>query len=380
MSSVDRIEKRSGASRAEGALGVRPGVCGETSGVRIRAKSCWPLVNLLVLLFFAVLPSRAASLGTATFTAQSSCPAGSLLPARTVCYKVTVSRCSGGSQFVAWLKVTKPSGTAKGTVLFMTGEDGLGWYDQNFVFGSLIVGAVVQAGYAAAQVNFQDFSSSPIQEPNGWFTVLDGSNAGPLALACRFATLADDFFTSKTYPGGHLGATGNSGGGALIAYALANYGLGTGPVLTLAEITSGPPLARVDYGCLCNQLPTLTPSGQGYLPQCYEGAAAIVDAAYAATPMACTGSTSSHVEPAGIDFQTAGIITGSETTSYPQTTVNILFAGQDNSSAVPNGTNWASASVISAKKLNLIAIPDARHSLPDSLPGALQLIADLTSF
>ena len=338
------------------------------------------LFGLVVLLFVAVSPGRAASLGTAKFAAQSACPTGSLVPSGTTCYKISVSNCAGGSPFVAWLKVTKPSGTVKGTVLFMTGEDGLGWYDQTFAFGSLIVGAVVQAGYAAAQVNFQDLSTKPIEEPNGWLTVLNGTNAGPQELACRFATFADDYLTSRVYPGGHLGATGNSAGGALIAYALANYGLGTGPVLTLAEITSGPPLARVDNGCLCNQPPTLTPFGQGYLSQCFAGAATLVDSTYAATPMACSGATVSHVEPAGIDFQAGGIITGSETTNYPLTTVNIFFAGQDNTTAVPNGLNWANASVISAKKLTISSIPDAFHSLPDSLPGALQLIADLTSF
>lgn len=343
------------------------------------------MASLALLLAFALAPraARAQSLGNATFTPQTSCPTTALvLPElKTTCYEITIQNCPGGSTFIAWLKVTKrATGIVKGTVLMTSGDGGSSWYDQSFVYGSLIVNALAQAGYAAAQIDFTDFSDS-IEEPSGWLTVLDGSNQGPGNLACRYATLATDYLTDHSYPGGKLAATGNSAGGSLVAYALARYGLGAAPVLTVAEITSGPPLARVDYGCLCNQTPTLTSAGQGFASQCYFGSGSVVvDPTYAATPAACSGAETSHTEPAGINFLADSIANGSEITGYPQTTLNVLFGGQDNGAAVANALNWANPAVISAKSFTITDIPDAPHLLEDSLPGALQVINDLTNF
>jgi len=46
-------------------------------------------------------------------------------------------------------------------------------------------------------------------------------------------------------------ATGNSAGSAAITHSVAHYGLDS--IFAFIEPTSGPPLARLDYGCVGNQ-------------------------------------------------------------------------------------------------------------------------------
>jgi hypothetical protein len=373
---VNRIDRLSATAAAA------PGAWENENRQRRPFFRLW-LCPAALLVLFALAPRSAAAqgLGTAVFTVQTSCPTGTLILPNTnnVCYDVNIHSCPGGDPFVAWLKITEPtSGVIKGTILFTTGIGGAGWYDQGFNFGSMIVNAVVEAGYAAAQTSFKDYSGV-VSEPSGWLTVLDGANEGPGNLACRYATLAQGFFTSSIYPGGSLEATGNSEGGALIAYALARYGLGSTPVLSLAEVTSGPTAGRLDYGCLCNQPPIFTSYGQGFLTECFLGdAISAVDPTYAATTAACSSAVRSHTQPQGINFYGDSVVNGAEAVSYPQTVVNVLFGGLDNSPGVANGLNWANPNVISAKSLTIAGIGDARHALADSVAAAFQVIADLT--
>jgi hypothetical protein len=205
-------------------------------------------------------------IGAATLTKLSSCPAGGL--ANGTCYKATISNCPETTgNFVAAIKVNAPPNGQKplGAVLFTTGGAGNGYYDGTSGTpdtrdtrcnaqgncGLLAVQTVNNAGYETIQTNFSDPLDSAT-EPVGWLT---GPAAdGPRALACRYATLVHAVWTnilrsSTTRP---VCATGNSAGSAVIAYSLTQYGLGSlsgpGPLLSMVEATSGPPMARIDHG------------------------------------------------------------------------------------------------------------------------------------
>src|SRR5262249_21073335 len=148
---------------------------------------------------------------------------------------------------------------SKGVVFFITGGGGTNWYDNNPAWsgcaagncGFQVVSQVNAAGFTTVQFVMTDKDNSSA-EPAGWLTGKDDN--GHRAVACRYATLLNQVWSQQIVSSGQpLCATGNSGGAAAIAYALTQYGLGSeqgpGPLLNFAEITSGPPMARLDHGC-----------------------------------------------------------------------------------------------------------------------------------
>jgi len=182
-------------------------------------------------------------LGTASGQ-QISCPTGPGISIGGTCYSVALS-CPGTTDLNGYLWVNVPAGAALGTVLLTTGGNGEGLYWTSFVYGSNVVNNLLQAGYITVQTSFGgDFTGS---QPNGWVT----GPGGIRRVACRYATLAK-WVQDKINPSGTaLCATGNSGGSALIGYALAHYGIAS--IFKMVEATSGPPISRLDNSCECNQ-------------------------------------------------------------------------------------------------------------------------------
>jgi hypothetical protein len=343
-------------------------------------------------------------IGAATLTKLSSCPAGGL--ANGTCYKVTISNCPETTgNFVAAIKVNAPPNGQKplGAVLFTTGGAGNGYYDGTSGTpdtrdtrcnaqgncGLLAVQTVNNAGYETIQTNFSDPLDSAT-EPVGWLT---GPAAdGPRALACRYATLVHAVWTnilrsSTTRP---VCATGNSAGSAVIAYSLTQYGLGSlsgpGPLLSMVEATSGPPMARIDHGCQKTP-PTMTvtcPSGS-VLSEGYGVATAseFIDPAY-------DGDQDTSSDPEDLctqQIQNGGnrplflhdsvVSNDFAAPNYPRTFVNVVFGDQDLSSAVPQGLEWYNA--ITSQKAQA-CVAGAPHTLPGTYEGATQVANDLISF
>src|SRR5271169_1243746 len=229
-----------------------------------------PIALPLIVLVTLAIASPAFALdpiGSASVTRLSSCPAGGL-PGGT-CYKVTISDCTeNAGDFVASIKLNEtPNGQdPQGIVFFTTGGGGNYYYDDDASFfqgdlrcnpdgncGLYAVQAVNGANYETIQTNFSDPDNSG-SEPVGWLT--GPARDGPRALACRYATLvhavwADILGQSASRP---ICATGNSAGSSAVAYGLTQYGLGSsfgpGPVISMVEATSGPPMGRIDLGCL----------------------------------------------------------------------------------------------------------------------------------
>jgi hypothetical protein len=332
------------------------------------------------------------TLGTATI-AQSTCPAAGL--ADGTCYRVVIADCpEATADFAAAIKINEPPDTSllKGTVFFSTGGGGAEYYDDDGDYkgdksctdsncGMMVVQSINTANYRTVQVNFVD-PENLIQEPSGWLT--GPATDGPRALACRYATLVHAVWSiilkrDNAHP---FCATGNSGGGALIAYAITQYGMGTtsgpGPMFTMAEPTSGPPYGRIDHGCAGAAAPVVSascPQGARISENYGLGTAAdYVDPAYPSD--VCTVDINSDGKDPYADF----IHDSNLSDDYPapsfKTTVRVLFGSEDLGPAVPLGTLWYNA-ITSAK--SAACITGAPHELPENYDGATTIVSDVTS-
>jgi hypothetical protein len=301
-------------------------------------------------------------LGKVTSRTTTACPAGGV--AGGVCYKLVIS-CPQVADISAHLKVNSPAGTSLGTIIFGAGGNGVGYYDKEFSFGQTAVQAVLSGGFTTAQINFDGL-------PQGWMT----GPGGPRKLACRYATAArwvyDHVRPSVTEP---LCATGNSGGSAAIAYALAHYGESS--LFSMVELTSGPPQSRIDYGCICARPAVSVSCHSGVLGQCYgiKTAQISIDQAYNNTSCSSAVTTHSRLN-AGLFFNDS-INSPDASLSYPTTDVHLVYGGKDTSSAVPLGQYYGDR-VTSKHVVDCVA--DAPHSLPDVLDGANKVADDLKSY
>lgn len=154
------------------------------------------------------------------------------------CYRVVISDCAEATgEFAAGIKINEAPDASllQGTVFFTTGGGGGEYYDYdqdylgdasctNSNCGFMVVQSINAANYRTVQVNFSD-PSNLIDEPSGWLT--GPATDGPRSLACRYATLVHAVWAIILKKDSHpVCATGNSGGGALVAYAITQYGMG----------------------------------------------------------------------------------------------------------------------------------------------------------
>jgi len=308
--------------------------------------------------------------GGVTLVGTAKCPNGGV--GNSSCYNLTV-QCSGidGSgvgPLALSLKVTNP-GSSKGAILFISPGGGNGYYDQSFAYGDVIVNSVVQSGFTAVQPSFS--------QSNGWLT--GPAPDGARALACRFAALAEWVY-SGTSPlihqsGSAMCATGISGGASAVVYGLAHFGLGTGAtrIFDMVEVTSGPTFGRIDHGCICNQPPFQTITGQGQLSDCYLTIGSLIDDTYSA-PL-CSEAHKTH-DTANADLlQHDSIMSDDAPFLNYSSAVRVVYGEQnDEGAALPQGQEWLQAVT---SPVNVTVVPDAAHLIPDSFDGAQQIANDL---
>jgi hypothetical protein len=331
------------------------------------------------------------TIGTATI-ALSTCQNTGLSDG--TCYRVVVSDCPEATgEFAAAVKINEPSDLSllKGTVFFTTGGGGDEFYDFDADYmgddscaasncGLMVVQSINIANYRTVQVNFKD-PENLIQEPSGWLT--GPATDGPRSLACRYATLVHAVWSiilkRDTHP---VCATGNSGGGALIAYAITQYGMGNtsgpGPMFTMVEPTSAPPYGRIDHGCAGAAAPVVSascPSGSR-ISEDYglETAADYVDPAYPTN--VCTVDINSGGKQPYADFVHDSNLSDDYPAPSFKTTVRVLFGSEDLGPAVPLGTLWYDA-ITSTKTAACIA--GAPHELPENFDGATTIVTDVTT-
>lgn len=342
-----------------------------------------------------VTPAFAAknSIGTATLT-QGVCQNTGL--AHGACYRVVISGCPEATgDFAATIKVNQPpnSNALKGTVFFTTGGGGGNFYDYDQEFigdakcpgsncGEMVVASINAANYRTVQIDFVD-PEGRINEPAGWLT---GPAAdGPRALACRYATLVHAVWSVllKSDTAHPVCATGNSGGGAVVAYAITQYGMGNtsgpGPMFTMVETTSGPPYSRIDHGCAGTGAPVLSVNcppkdriSENYQLQTAEN---FVDPAYPSA--VCSADINSGGKKPYASFRHDSVLSDDFPTPSYKTVVRSLFGGQDLSAAVPLGAEWYNA-ITSTKAAACIS--GAPHNLPENYDGATTIVKDVTGY
>jgi len=288
-----------------------------------------------------------------------------------VCQQMTVS-CPDVPDVQAYIKTNAPTATPLGTVTYNTGTDGNGLYESIFTFGSTAVGNVLTAGYTTVQISW----GSPFNtnQPDGWVL----GPGGMIAAACRYATVTkwvyDNVQANTSIP---MCATANSGGAGALAYALSQYP--SADVLSMAEVTSGPPPGRLDWGCGCTQGKLSVQCGSATtLGTCFGVADAPVwDPAYdpTATTGLCTNAVKGTLPPGGLNFFLGDSVEAPGARySFPHTFVNLVFGSADNSSAIPIGQDWFNN--ITTNKAQA-CVTGGMHSMANTQDGALQIANDL---
>jgi len=294
------------------------------------------------------------------------------------CYSMTVS-CDQVAPMTAYLKVNTPASTPVGTVIFIVGSGGNGLYDSYWTYGYETVETVSKANFNTVQVSF----GAPFvtTQPNGW---LQGPG-GVRRLACRYATLANWVYNNASTINSNTAgqtpycATGNSAGAGAVAYAATEYNLA--PILTMIEPTGGPPMTRMDWGCVCTSQmgPMDQCSGSAPSSMCYSTAdAQILDAAYYPQTAKCSGGLATNTNL----FASDSILDQPNLTEplpLPNTTVSIVLGGADSTSAVPQGETWfQNVTPVLPQTQNQCAPAPAGHEIPDDPTGAMQIAVGTT--
>jgi len=338
------------------------------------------ILLVAVLTFNAPLHAQKSnfSVGTATGTALSSCSAdpkgvtGNCWGLNISCPNVTSIQ-----PYDVTVKVTAPAGQSLGTIILITGGGGNSYYDTYFTYGTSLINTLVETGFTAAQVVFDNAT-------DGWLTgpALDGN--GPITLACLPATAMQWVYNSVLTQGTPLCATGNSGGSAAIAYALSQYGLGS--ILTMAEPTSGPEFARLDYGCSgVSRYEACAVCGSGMQSESYGlvDAEDFVDPAYTGVrDRQPNGPCSEDVE--GSTANAAQLLHDSILSDiYPpvlsfSTQIHAVFGGLDTSGgAIPEGLDWES---FITSSIAVVCVPTAGHQMAGYAAGEAQIESDLVTY
>jgi hypothetical protein len=322
-----------------------------------------------VTIFASCGTGAARSLGTVSDVSNITCPGGGI--ANGVCQQMTVS-CPDVPDVQAYVKTNTPPGTPLGVASYGTGTEGNGLYESPgiYTYGSTAVGNVLDAGFITVQISWgTPFNSG---QPDGWVQ----GPGGVLAAACHYATVVqwihDNIGTST--PNLPYCATGNSGGAGAVAYTLSQYP----NTLSMAEVTSGPPPGRLDWGCGCKEgkLPVQCGTAST-LGTCFgKTDGGVWDGAYSPNNLCSTAaSAGGTLPPGGLDFFLGDSVEAPGANyDFPNTFVNLVFGTADSSSAVAIGQDWFN-NITSTKAQ--VCVQGGEHSMADTLAGAQQIANDL---
>ncbi len=368
--------------RVDGSYNLLPSGGERSREVNVRTRLVAGLLVTVAVCIGAAPPLYAQtskfSVGTATGTELSNCaadPGGA--PGNCWGLNISCPNVKAIQPYDATVKVTTPTGQSAGTVVLMTGGGGIEYYDSYFTYGTTIINSVVAAGFTTAQIVFDN----PV---NGWLTGPAEDHNGPISLACLPATAMQWVYNAVLTSGTPLCATGNSGGAGAIAYGLSQYGLDS--ILTLAEPTSGPEEARLDYGCSPGgQVSGCAVCGTGTQDEAYGvvNDEDIIDPAYTGVEDGQPNGPCSE-DAEGSTRNAAQLHHDSILSDiYPPqlffaTQIRALFGGLDTvGGAIPQALDWIS---FVTSSVTVVCLPGVGHAMPDYTAGATQIENDLISY
>ncbi|MBA3912287.1 MAG: hypothetical protein H0X25_00165 [Acidobacteriales bacterium] len=370
------------------------GVAGGSSGAGTissaglyNAPAVLPSGPVTVTAVSQVMPSLVASATlTITNTNANHDPLGTVASANAVscsdvgadqgvagstCYQLVVSCPDVSQEDPVDLKVNAAAAPL-GTILFTAGGGGKTWYDQEFTYGTDAVNQVIAGNFTAVQLLFESpvgYSSSLV--PSGWLS----GPGGVRKLSCRWATAAQWVHDNLLAANAAFCATGNSAGSSAMSYSITHYGMQS--VFDFFEQTSGPPMARIDQGCVCNSAATQSPCGSVTQSSCYGvDGNMFIDPAYASS--ICSSAESTHSTTNQDTFIDDSILAPDANLVYPHLAMHFLFGGLDAGAAPTQAAQYLSA--VSAKgAVTSSCVADAPHAILDAQDGANQVAADLLS-
>ena len=174
----------------------------------------------------SIAPATLA-LGSVKSLGSATCPSGATTGSTCKTIQVT---CPGIPVLNATYGQALATGTAKGTIILLSGHTGTTFFNGNFA------DTYRNDGYNVVQL--------------AWATEWeDTGGLGLKTAACRPATVFNYMFSTthnKSRTAGFC-AQGISGGGGAISLSLAQYGLAN--YFDYVVIGAGPGIARLDYGC-----------------------------------------------------------------------------------------------------------------------------------
>ncbi len=265
------------------------------------------------------------------------------------CYALSVA-CPEIETTTALVKLIQPSDPVA-TVVFTTGGYGDLIYESGLTYSNVVVSELYDDGYAMAQIQWTG--------TGGW---LQGPG-GPRQLACRPSTAMRWIYDNHHDGGQDTGfcAAGGSGGAGQIAYALAHYGLHD--VLDFVAVNGGPPMARPDLGCLCDDAaPLAIPSCGIDRTICYdERVASVFDT------MFDDDTCSSATEADRGALLEAGVLAPDATLNYPTTKAMVLFGAIDDTIGLSHGQLWGDAVT---SELSFTCVPNTPHEFENTTEGA----------
>lgn len=343
--------------------------------------------GLVVLLLAVSLGGPSASsaapraLGSATIVTGSQCGAGSL--PTSACYTATLT-CPGVSSLTATLKVTDPVGTPSGTLIALNGGGSTAGYEAQALGGAILQAAAIDRGWRAVQVwwaagtNSQGMWGGSAGPTYGGDSLPDT----PVDRACLGATLFQAIHDDARLhvPGAIFAGTGQSGGAAELAYALAWFGLGD--TFDCVTFTGGPPIALIRQGCLGSLDPTWASECAGYTGT-GGGTCGYTDSLVSAQfldRVQNDGRTSCAVRAAGgpVDWDAWSLAGNAAITVFAATQISFVFGDSDGSEAPKIGRGWA-ARITSLGAAPRSVITAAGSSCPHAVPACSAGLTAITA-
>ena len=249
----------------------------------------------------------------------------------------------------------RSAGVDRGTVYLATGGGGQGfWADTYGRPAAKAIKKLRRKGFRTIEVSWEDL----------WLDAAPDLREGAHRLACRPATVAQ-WIHDRLHSGNSFCASGNSGGAAQVTYMLSHYGLGE--ILDAVVASGGPPLSRMDLGCLGPQDPGLPPLVYG------PSAKSLIDRSLGSFDAA--GPCSSELESFRSVLEAASIASGPlETYRFDTTSVWLVFGADDNGSAVGQGILFYERLVAAgAPAVGMRVVANTPHAVPSANKGARRI-------